>query len=70
MLPPGEVLYTGIERIVVNDPANQRHRGADEVMGKVEEALAYAPNNALLGSSTTRTPRPAGLWVYNAHGGK
>ena len=70
MLPPGEVLYTGIERIVVNDPANQRHRGADEVMGKVEEALAYAPNNALLGSSTTRTPLPVGLWVYNAHVGK
>lgn len=70
MLPPGEVLYTGIERIVVNDPANQRHRGADEVMGKVEEALAYAPNNALLGSSTTRTPLPIGLWVYNAHVGK
>lgn len=70
MLPPGEVLYTGIERIVVNDPANQCHRGADEVMGKVEEALAYAPNNALLGSSTTRTPLPIGLWVYNAHVGK
>ena len=70
MLPPGEVLYTGIERIVVNDPVNQRHRGADEVMGKVEEALAYAPNNALLGSSTIRTPLPIGLWVYNAHVGK
>ena len=70
MLPPGEVLYTGIERIVVNDPANQRHRGADEVMGKVEQALAYAPNNAFLGSSTTRTPLPIGLWVYNAHVGK
>lgn len=70
MLPPGEVLYTGIERIVVNDPANQRHRGADEAMGKVEQALAYPPNNAFLGSSSIRTPLPIGLWVYNAHVGK
>lgn len=70
MLPPGEVLYTGIERIVVNDPVNQRHRGADEAMGKVEQALAYPPNNAFLGSSSIRTPLPIGLWVYNAHVGK
>ena len=70
MLPPGEVLYTGIERIVVNDPTNQRHRGADEAMGKVEQALAYPPNNAFLGSSSIRTPLPIGLWVYNAHVGK
>ena len=70
MLPKGEVLYTGIERIVVTDPANKHRRGADEVLGKVEEALAYPPNNALLGSSTTRTPLPLGLWMYNAHVGK
>lgn len=70
MLPPGEVLYTGIERIVVNDPTNQRHCGADEAMGKVEQALAYPPNNAFLGSSSIRTPLPIGLWVYNAHVGK
>ncbi|MDL2282595.1 BamA/TamA family outer membrane protein, partial [Parabacteroides sp. OttesenSCG-928-G06] len=28
-------------------------------------ALAYAPNNALFGSSTTRIPIPFGLWIYN-----
>ena len=69
-LPQGEVLYTGIERIVVTDPASKHRRGADEALGKVEEALAYPPNNALLGSSTTRTPLPIGLWMYNAHVGK
>ena len=36
MLPKGEVLYTGIERIVVTDPANKHRRGADEVLGTWE----------------------------------
>ncbi|AEW20772.1 outer membrane protein, OMP85 family [Tannerella forsythia 92A2] len=64
-LPKGEVLYTGIESITVTD--REHVREADEVLGKVEEALAYPPNNALLGSSSKRTPFPLGLWMYNAH---
>jgi len=34
-------------------------------MQEVEAALAYAPNNSLFGSSTTRFPLPIGLWIYN-----
>ncbi len=64
-LPKGEVLYTGIEDIAVTD--QEYSREADEILGKVEEALAYPPNNALLGSSSIRTPFPLGLWMYNAH---
>ena len=64
-LPKGEVLYTGIESITVTD--REHVREADEVLGKVEEALAYPPNNVLLGSSSKRTPFPLGLWMYNAH---
>ena len=33
---------------------------------EVEAVLAYAPNNALFGSSSVRTPLPFGLWSYNA----
>ena len=32
---------------------------------EVEAALAYAPNNAIFGSSSLRWPIPFGLWVYN-----
>jgi outer membrane protein assembly factor BamA len=38
----------------------------DEVFEKIESAFAFPPNNALLGSSSVRTPVPLGLWVYNA----
>ena len=32
---------------------------------EVEAVLAYAPNNALFGSSSLRSPLPFGLWFYN-----
>jgi len=32
---------------------------------EVEAVLAYAPNNALFGSSSLRSPFPVGLWIYN-----
>ena len=37
---------------------------------EVDAALAYAPNNALFGSSSYRIPFPTGLWIYNALVGK
>jgi outer membrane protein assembly factor BamA len=64
-LPAGEVLYTGIDAIDITDrdsvPAD------DILLGEIEDALACPPNNALLGSSSVRTPIPLGLWVYNAN---
>jgi outer membrane protein assembly factor BamA len=39
----------------------------DEVLDKIERAFVYSPNNALLGSSSVRTPIPLGLWVYNRY---
>ncbi|MDH6341417.1 hypothetical protein M2480_000169 [Parabacteroides sp. PFB2-12] len=62
-LPEGEVLYTGIKATEVVDPDPSRE--GDAAMQEVEGALAYAPNNALFGSSTTRIPIPFGLWIYN-----
>ncbi len=33
---------------------------------EAEAVLAYAPNNALFGSSSIRSPLPTGLWIYNS----
>ena len=32
---------------------------------EVDAALAFAPNNAMFGSSSVRWPLPVGLWIYN-----
>ncbi len=62
-LPEGEILYTGQKSmIVLNPPATTVGETALE---EVEAALATAPNNSLLGSSTMRTPFPFGLWTYS-----
>ena len=62
-LPEGEILYTGIDKLdIVNEDETPAGITALE---EVEAALAYAPNNAILGSSSLRWPLPVGLWVYN-----
>lgn len=62
-LPEGEVLYTGQKPMVV---LNRSKTSVGEIaMEEVGAALATAPNNSLLGSSTIRYPFPMGLWVYN-----
>ena len=63
-LPEGAVLYTGIKEIEIT---NQDKTNAGQLaLEEVEAALAYPPNNALLGSSSLRIPLPFGLWIYNA----
>ena len=62
-LSEGEVLYTGIGRLdIVN---GDKTPAGITALEEVEAALAYAPNNAILGSSSLRWPLPVGLWVYN-----
>ena len=62
-LPEGETLYTGIDKLeVVNEDETPAGVTA---LTEVEAALAYAPNNAIFGSSSMRWPLPVGLWVYN-----
>ena len=62
-LPEGETLYTGIDKLeVVNE---DKTPAGVLALTEVEAALAYAPNNAILGSSSLRWPLPLGLWVYN-----
>lgn len=62
-LPEGEILYTGQKKMIV---ANRSTTPVGETATEeVEAALATAPNNSLLGSSTIRIPFPMGLWIYN-----
>lgn len=62
-LQDGEVLYTGIRKIAIqNEDSTKAGQAALE---EIEAALAYPPNNAIFGSSSLRTPFPFGLWIYN-----
>lgn len=65
-LPEGEVLYTGQKPIIWKNQG--RGTVADIAIEEVEAALATAPNNSFMGSSTKRIPFPLGLWVYNGFG--
>lgn len=61
MLPPNEVLYTGVKKVT--------HNKVDTVDDAVAEALAtkleVAPNSSFLGSAYHMSPLPVGLWIYN-----
>ena len=63
-LPEGEVLYTGIDEIKVEDKLGTQAEA--NTLYEIEAALAYPPNGALLGSSSVRSPLQIGLWTYNA----
>lgn len=63
-LPEGEYLYTGIDKVKVQD--KQGTQAEENALVEVKAALDYAPNGALLGSSYARTPFQIGLWTYNA----
>ncbi|MCM1311478.1 MAG: BamA/TamA family outer membrane protein [Bacteroides sp.] len=62
-LPEDEILYTGIKDITIN--GKQNTDAEKTTLTEVEAAIAYAPNNSLMGSSSVRTPFPIGLWIYN-----
>lgn len=62
-LPEGEILYTGQKPMIVENRSETPV--GETAMEEVEAALAKAPNNSLLGSSTIRFPLPIGLWIYN-----
>lgn len=62
-LPEGEILYTGQKPMIVENRSTSPV--GETAMEEVEAALAKAPNNSFLGSSTMRIPFPMGLWIYN-----
>ncbi len=63
-LPEGEYLYTGIKGIKVDDKKNTDAEAT--ALDEVEAALAYAPNGAIFGSSSLRSPLQIGLGLYNS----
>ena len=64
-LQEDEVLYTGIKHVKVED---KKGTYAESVaLTEVDAALAYAPNNSFMGSSSVRFPLPIGLWIYNKY---
>lgn len=63
-LPEGEILYTGIKSIDIEGKKGTTAEAT--ALTEVEAALAFAPNNAFMGSSSIRYPMPIGLWIYNS----
>ena len=67
-LPEWERLYTGIKKTEIH---GQKKTYEESVaLSEVKGALAYAPNNALFGSSSRRTPFPIGLWIHDSFEGQ
>lgn len=64
-LPEGEILYTGQKSMVVKN--KYPHTLGRLALEEVEAAVATAPNNAFLGSSTVTMPFSMGLWAYNKY---
>lgn len=64
-MPDGEYLYTGIKSIEIENRDSADVKTEEMAIEEVKSALAYAPNNSFMGSSTTRIPLPIGLWFYN-----
>ncbi len=63
-LPDGERLYVGQKSMLIDNP--EPTEVGTTALEEVEAALATAPNNAFMGSSSIRMPLPTGLWFYNA----
>lgn len=62
-IPEGDQLFTGLTHIQYNAPEKGEHYLTTQE--EIEAALATAPNGALLGSSTIRSPFRPGLWIWN-----
>lgn len=63
-IPEGDQLFTGLDAITYEAPEKSRHYAA--IQEELDAALATAPNGALFGSSSVRSPLQVGLWVWNA----
>ena len=64
-LPEGEILYTGQKSMVVKN--FYPHTFGRVALEEVEAAVATAPNNSFMGSSTITLPFSFHLWVYNTY---
>lgn len=67
-IPENDRLFTGLTEIEYDAPEKGSHY--TQTQEEVGAALATAPNGALFGSSSVRSPFPVGLWVWNEFAGK
>lgn len=67
-IPEDDQLFTGLTKIEYNAQEKGEHYTATQE--ELNAALATAPNGALFGSSSVRSPFPIGLWVWNEFAGK
>lgn len=59
----GEILYTGIKNLSIEDEARDIH--TQRAIAMAEDQLNYPPNNAIFGSSKYRWPLPlVRQWIY------
>lgn len=63
-IPDGDQLYTGLAKTKYKTPVQDKH--FTNTQAEIDAALATAPNGALFGSSSVRSPFQVGLWVWNA----
>ncbi len=63
-IPEGDQLYIGLETTQYKTPEKSVHYAT--IQEELDAALATAPNGALFGSSSVRSPFQIGLWVWNA----
>lgn len=54
------------ERKAIKEKEKEDMKAFETAKTEVEAVLAYAPNYAIFGSSSLRSPFPFGLWVYNS----
>ena len=64
-LPEGEILYTGIKKIQIEN--EDKSPAGVKTLEEVNAAISVAPNNSFFGSASAkmRIPFPMGLWIYN-----
>ncbi|MBR5335692.1 MAG: BamA/TamA family outer membrane protein [Bacteroidaceae bacterium] len=66
LIEPGEQLYTGIDKIIIEGRKEYAATPiGEEAISEIEAALAAAPNGSVAGSSKVKS-LPIGLWWYNA----
>ena len=63
-IPEGDQLFTGLETTEYHTQEKSQHY--TDIQEEIDAALATAPNGALFGSSSVRSPLQVGLWVWNA----
>ena len=67
---PAGKLYSDLtkeEKKALHAALDKEKKDFSAAQSELEAVLAYAPNNALFGSSSLRSPLPFGLWVYNKY---